>query len=76
MTPQGDQFARLEDAGRVADHGEHRDEMKPGDEAPPGDALAGENLCRVCSGSGTVDGRPCASCAGTGTTTSIISGGP
>jgi hypothetical protein len=66
----------MDDAGRSVDHGEHREEMAPGDEAPPGDALAGENLCRVCAGTGEVDGRTCANCAGTGKTTSIVSGGP
>jgi hypothetical protein len=71
-----DEAPHTEDAARAADHDEHREEMKPGDEAPPGDELAGENICRVCAGSGEVDGRTCANCAGTGTTTSIVSGGP
>jgi hypothetical protein len=76
MRANGEESPHTEDAARAADHEEHREEMKPGDEAPPGDQLAGENICRVCRGSGELDGRPCANCAGTGMTTSIISGGP
>ena len=76
MGANGEESPHTEDAARAADHEEHREEMKPGDEAPPGDQLAGENICRVCRGSGELDGQPCANCAGTGMTTSIISGGP
>ena len=76
MHARDEQLPYIEDAARAADHGEHREEMKPGDEAPPGDPLAGENLCRVCGGSGELDGGTCGNCAGTGTTTSIVSGRP
>ena len=76
MRAEGKESPHTEDAARAADQEEHREEMKPGDEAPPGDPLAGENVCRVCRGSGEVDGRPCQNCAGTGTTTSIVSSGP
>jgi DnaJ-class molecular chaperone len=40
--------------------------MKPGDEAPPGTPGTGENLCRACGGSGSIDGAPCVTCDGTG----------
>lgn len=65
----------MDDAARDAQSGGAREEMAPGDEAPPGEALAGENLCRTCAGSGQVDGEPCPDCAGTGRTTSAVSGG-
>ena len=42
------------------------DGMKPGDEAPPGTPGTGENLCRACGGSGSLDGAPCVTCDGTG----------
>ena len=40
---------------------------RPGDEAAPGTPQTGEGLCPVCAGKGRIDGRPCATCAGTGT---------
>lgn len=40
--------------------------LAPGDEAPPGTPGSGENTCRKCEGSGTVDGKPCPECEGTG----------
>jgi hypothetical protein len=40
--------------------------MSPGDQAPPGTPGTGENLCPVCSGKGSVAGKPCANCDGTG----------
>ncbi len=51
------------------------DAMKPGDEAPAGTEGAGENLCPRCGGSGEFDGRPCATCDGTGKVITGISGG-
>lgn len=40
--------------------------MSPGDQAPAGTPGTGENVCPVCGGEGTLEGRQCASCAGTG----------
>lgn len=40
--------------------------MKPGDEAPAGTAGTGENVCPRCGGSGTLAGRECPECLGTG----------
>lgn len=41
-------------------------EMAPGDEAPAGTPGTGENVCRMCGGSGTVDGHTCTDCEGSG----------
>jgi hypothetical protein len=41
-------------------------DMNPGDQAPKGTPGTGENLCPECSGKGRIDGKPCASCGGTG----------
>ena len=49
--------------------------MAPGDEAPPGTENTGENLCPDCSGKGERDGRPCATCEGTGTVIAGVGGG-
>jgi hypothetical protein len=38
----------------------------PGDEADPGTPGTGEGLCPVCAGRGSVDGKTCENCAGTG----------
>ncbi|MGE5547031.1 MAG: hypothetical protein ACM33T_09045 [Solirubrobacterales bacterium] len=40
--------------------------MAPGDEAAPGTPGTGEDICRVCHGTGKVDGRKCEECDGTG----------
>lgn len=40
--------------------------MAPGDQAPPGTPGTGENTCPVCNGSGSVEGRSCATCDGAG----------
>ncbi|MGE5514546.1 MAG: hypothetical protein ACM31D_01870 [Bacteroidota bacterium] len=47
---------------------------KPGDQAPPGTPGTGEALCPTCGGRGTLDGRPCVDCAGTGIVTQGIGG--
>lgn len=49
--------------------------MKPGDEAPDGTPGTGDDLCPECHGKGTLDGKPCVTCAGTGTITRAIGGG-
>lgn len=38
----------------------------PGDEAPAGTPGTGEDICRVCRGTGRVDGQRCDNCGGTG----------
>lgn len=45
---------------------EPRAPMAPGDEAPPGTPGTGENVCRMCGGKGTVSGRTCPDCQGSG----------
>jgi RecJ-like exonuclease len=41
-------------------------EMAPGDEARSGTPGAGENVCRMCDGTGQVDGHTCPDCEGSG----------
>ena len=48
---------------------------KPGDQAAPGTPGTGEALCPKCAGRGRIDGRPCATCSGTGKITQGIGGG-
>lgn len=48
--------------------------MSPGDQAPPGTPGTGENLCPVCGGEGSVEGRKCVNCGGTGVVTEGIGG--
>jgi len=38
----------------------------PGDQGAPGTPGVGENVCRVCSGTGKVAGAECPTCGGTG----------
>jgi Protein of unknown function (DUF2934) len=38
----------------------------PGDEAVPGTPGTGEDVCRVCDGTGRLDGKPCPNCGGSG----------
>lgn len=38
----------------------------PGDEAEPGTPGTGEDICRVCNGTGRVNGRECPNCGGSG----------
>ena len=40
--------------------------MSPGDEAPAGTPGTGENVCRMCGGTGRVDGHTCTDCEGSG----------
>jgi DnaJ-class molecular chaperone len=44
----------------------------PGDETEPGTRQSAENICRRCSGTGKVDGRPCRDCGGSGRVTVIV----
>lgn len=53
---------------------ENQRSLKPADEAAPGTPGTGDALCPTCGGSGTVNGRPCADCAGTGVVTQGIGG--
>lgn len=46
----------------------------PGDQAEPGTPGTGENVCRACHGSGTVNGAPCEECGGTGKVIEEIGG--
>ena len=46
----------------------------PGDEAPPGTPGTGENICPVCSGKGTISGKTCDNCEGTGKVITGIGG--
>ena len=39
---------------------------KPGDEVPAGTAQSGENICRLCKGTGRVQDGPCPDCGGSG----------
>lgn len=40
--------------------------LAPGDDAAEGTPGTGEDVCRVCRGTGKVDGRTCENCLGTG----------
>ena len=51
---------------------EPRDRPRPGDEASPKTSQTAENVCRRCVGRGTVDGKKCPECEGTGTNTTIV----
>jgi DnaJ-class molecular chaperone len=48
--------------------------MNPGDQAAPGTPGTGENICPSCSGKGTVDGRECKDCGGSGKVIEGVSG--
>jgi hypothetical protein len=41
-------------------------EMNPGDQAPPGTPGTGESLCPECSGKGSIEGKRCEACGGSG----------
>jgi hypothetical protein len=50
--------------------------LSPGDDAEPGTPGTGEDICKVCHGSGkNKDGSTCANCGGTGRITEGIGGG-
>jgi RecJ-like exonuclease len=49
-------------------------EMNPGDEAPAGTPGTGENVCRMCHGTGRIDGHACETCGGSGKVTEGIGG--
>jgi len=46
--------------------GQDQPKLNPGDAGPPGTPGIGENVCRVCNGSGKVGGAECPTCGGTG----------
>jgi DnaJ-class molecular chaperone len=47
----------------------------PGDQVPPSAPGAAEAVCRKCAGSGTVEGKQCPDCEGTGKVMEGIGGG-
>jgi hypothetical protein len=49
--------------------------LNPGDEGPPESPGVGEDVCGACRGQGTVDGKQCAVCGGTGKVLQGIGGG-
>ena len=51
------------------------DGTNPGDEAAPGTPGIGENLCRLCNGTGKQDGDTCPECGGTGKVIEGLAGG-
>ncbi len=46
----------------------------PGDQAEPGTPGTGENVCRVCKGTGRDGDAPCGNCGGTGKVIEEIGG--
>jgi hypothetical protein len=51
-------------------------EMAPGGEAPAGARGVRENVCRMCAGTGRIDGHMCPDCEGSGKVIEGIGGGP
>lgn len=49
--------------------------LNPGDEAPRRTPGVGEDICRVCHGTGKVEGTQCTVCGGTGKVLQGIGGG-
>jgi hypothetical protein len=47
---------------------------KPGDDAPAGTPGTGDDVCPQCQGSGSVAGKTCEACKGTGIVTKGIGG--
>ncbi|MBI5163990.1 MAG: hypothetical protein HY985_08815 [Magnetospirillum sp.] len=56
------------------EQGPGRPPIAPGDEAAPGPPGTGEDICRTCAGTGTVEGRRCEDCDGTGVVIEGIGG--
>jgi hypothetical protein len=54
---------------------EPSDQTAPGDDGPSGTPGTGEDVCRVCNGSGRLEGEACRNCDGTGKVTEGIGGG-
>jgi RecJ-like exonuclease len=50
------------------------DPFGPGGDLSADEEGAGEDVCPVCSGSGRVDGKTCATCGGTGKTIEPVGG--
>ncbi|MDQ9170553.1 hypothetical protein Q8A64_09025 [Oxalobacteraceae bacterium R-40] len=51
-------------------------QTNPGDDAPPGTPGTGEDICRVCRGTGKLEnGSDCPNCGGTGKVVEGIGGG-
>jgi DnaJ-class molecular chaperone len=48
------------------------DTTKPGDEVAPGTPQSGQAICPACGGKGSVEGRSCESCRGSGTITALV----
>ena len=71
VVPQG------QEAGDQTPNGQRSPNMHLGDELPAGAPGAGENVCRICNGSGkTADGQTCSYCGGTGKVIESVAGGP
>ncbi|ACC75427.1 conserved hypothetical protein (plasmid) [Paraburkholderia phymatum STM815] len=49
--------------------------LSPGDEGPPDAPGIGEDTCRACHGTGSVEGQRCSVCNGTGKVLQGIGGG-
>jgi hypothetical protein len=49
--------------------------LNPGDEGPEDGPGVGENTCRVCQGTGRLNGGECVTCGGTGIVEEGIGGG-
>ena len=49
--------------------------LNPGDQAVPGTPGTGEAVCDNCKGTGTVNGKQCPMCGGTGQVIEGIGGG-
>ncbi|WP_114811659.1 hypothetical protein [Paraburkholderia kururiensis] len=62
-------------SGHEAPGDEAPGDEAPGDDAPANAPATGENLCPDCRGTGVLDGKPCATCEGTGRVTQGIGGG-
>lgn len=50
--------------------------MHAGDALPPDAPNAGETICYTCGGSGSLEGKSCPECQGTGKVIESVAGGP